>query len=545
MAGSVTMTLNPESSLSSSNIHERNTFLHFAPPPAPLTLMRSKTDPPPGLGKDDDIIDGDDDQAPLPLPLEYLSTPDAFEDFSREARRIPPATGQPWFLEQSGPSSSQEKLGGFAPGLPALEKITTNDGYGPAHPGMDNMDDPPPPGLPLEKLETYDGNDGYGPAQPGADDPPPPGLPLEKLETYDGFGASSALGLPALEKITTNDGYGPAQPGADDPPPPGLLLEKLETYDGFGASSALGLPALEKITTHDGYGLAHPVADDPPPAALPLEKLDTYDGFGPGSSLGLPALEKPTPFAAFQPSYVTPFNFGACEHVPPPEQRPRQTLVLDEVIIPDSTMSPHLALGTPQQLPPPPFAPAPVVKAASIPAPPAAPPVEDTEALPPSGDLAANMIKCTDSTGGGSTYVHWAVDAKKLYSTDARIVSPQFMINVPEYGPLPFKVSLHAKLVINNKRGGGFKKAKGKGSVELKCEAPHLDSSLELAFTIRCGRGATLQPPRGPILNNFTEKSCAGLPEGKDEWDFRSIAEGSGSGCLLVSVHVQFSQNWQ
>ena len=27
------------------------------------------------------------------------------------------------------------------------------------------------------------------------------------------------------------------------------------------------------------------------------------------------------------------------------------------------------------------------------------------------------------------------------------------------------------QVVINNKRGGGFKKAKGKGSVVLKCEA--------------------------------------------------------------------------
>lgn len=35
------------------------------------------------------------------------------------------------------------------------------------------------------------------------------------------------------------------------------------------------------------------------------------------------------------------------------------------------------------------------------------------------------------------------------------------------------------QVVINNKRGGGFKKAKGKGSVVLKCEAPNVQTMSE------------------------------------------------------------------
>lgn len=66
----------------------------------------------------------------------------------------------------------------------------------------------------------------------------------------------------------------------------------------------------------------------------------------------------------------------------------------------------------------------------------------------------------------------------------------------------------HPQVVINNKRGGGFKKAKGKGSVVLKCEAwAMLDREM-------CWVRWELYGSGGRGCKQLPQDAC-GLPSGK------------------------------
>lgn len=132
--------------------------------------------------------------------------------------------------------------------------------------------------------------------------------------------------------------------------------------------------------------------------------------------------------------------------------------------------------------------------------------------------------------------VHWSVDSRQLYNTTVRLVSSSFTLDLPNVGTVPFKAFLHPKVVINNKRGGGFKKAKGKGSVVLKCEAEDASGCPKIHVAFRVGRAKV--PPRIVEEHDFTEQSCCCLPDPQQEWDFRSLVD-EATGALLVSMRVE------
>jgi len=366
-----------------------------------------------------------------------------------------------------------------------------------------------------------------------------------------------------LEKAQTDPPPGLSRLAVEEPPPP-LPLEFFVTPDVFeeycevrssGARStsplSIAVPPEENRSSHPS--LTMPSIAEPPPNLIPLEKMATYDPF---ESYSYQPREEPMSAIRgeeMQGHYERFFlPAGIMElgtHSSDVADRPKQRLVLEAAIpieFPETAPLYQQGLSSdiavPQGFshrvpPPPPAAPAPVLTERPAPAPPTAPPVEGAEAPPSAADLLANALKCEVSENG-STHVHWSVDARKLYSTDVRVVSPQFLLELPGCGQQAFKVALHPRVVINNKRGGGFKKAKGKGSVMLKCEAQLLEAECvgHVQFSVRVGRGSLMQQPRGPVTNDFAEKSCCGLPEGSDEWDFRSIADEFGF--LLVSVHI-------
>jgi hypothetical protein len=119
-------------------------------------------------------------------------------------------------------------------------------------------------------------------------------------------------------------------------------------------------------------------------------------------------------------------------------------------------------------------------------------------------------------------------------------VSQVFKVELPGHGPTPFKLVLYPKAVNDGKHGAGFKKAKGKGRVVLKCEAQLPESLSNICFRVgvgRAGKGSeTLQPFRGPIVENFFEHSCHGLPKVEEEWDFSASVEDSRT--FLVTVEI-------
>jgi hypothetical protein len=149
-------------------------------------------------------------------------------------------------------------------------------------------------------------------------------------------------------------------------------------------------------------------------------------------------------------------------------------------------------------------------------------------------EIARQPSGITCTVFGSLHHVAWQVDAKKLDSQDKQAVSPQFVIDLPELGPQPFKIALYPKIVNDGKRGASFKKAKGKGKVVLKCEAQLPQGCPEIGFRIGIGRGDKLQQPRGPVAHNFSEQSVRGLAKREEEWDFNVAVDESGT--FVVSL---------
>lgn len=94
------------------------------------------------------------------------------------------------------------------------------------------------------------------------------------------------------------------------------------------------------------------------------------------------------------------------------------------------------------------------------------------------------VISCAQEKG--TTRVEWIVDARKIKGTDKVIVSPPF--EVPSLSSSIFKMMITPKLVMEGKGGASFKKSKGRGTVQLKCES-QLDDGGTLAFQMSAGCG--------------------------------------------------------
>jgi hypothetical protein len=117
------------------------------------------------------------------------------------------------------------------------------------------------------------------------------------------------------------------------------------------------------------------------------------------------------------------------------------------------------------------------------------------------------------------------------------VVSPEFLLEVAGQGPLRFKIAIHPTAVVDKFHGRGFKKAKGRGNLELKCESDiPAGASSEVTFCFRIGREDRMQPRRGPFTHDFSERVCAQLPKNQQEWDFKAAIDESGH--FVVSLEV-------
>jgi len=90
---------------------------------------------------------------------------------------------------------------------------------------------------------------------------------------------------------------------------------------------------------------------------------------------------------------------------------------------------------------------------------------------------------------------------------------------------VPFKIMISPKVTNDGKGGTSFKKSKGTGFVQLKCEADLSRIDASVKFRISIGSGETLQGARGPISHNFSQRSVCHLPPGLDEWDFSTAVD--------------------
>jgi hypothetical protein len=160
-------------------------------------------------------------------------------------------------------------------------------------------------------------------------------------------------------------------------------------------------------------------------------------------------------------------------------------------------------------------------------------------------------ISKSRSADGSCLRIFWTVDAKKLKVKDKVAVSPPFELD--EKVPGTFRMMLYPKIVSDRKGGASFKKAKGKGSVHIKCESPegevhdgvvalriwvasnaeesdecgtavapvrHVQKSAEQEDDTAEDEDEANDQPRGPVLHNFAEGGICGLPKDEEEWNF-------------------------
>lgn len=125
------------------------------------------------------------------------------------------------------------------------------------------------------------------------------------------------------------------------------------------------------------------------------------------------------------------------------------------------------------------------------------------------------------SVNSGCHRVNWTVDARKLKGNDKQAVSPPFELNFGlHYPSVIFKMMIYPRVVSENKGGASFKKAKGHGFVQLKCEAELSEAIAQVTWRISIGSGEQRQDPRGPVHHNFALSAVSRLPKEREEWDF-------------------------
>mmetsp|Transcript_11808 Transcript_11808/g.21507 ORF Transcript_11808/g.21507 Transcript_11808/m.21507 type:complete len:496 (-) Transcript_11808:189-1676(-) len=131
----------------------------------------------------------------------------------------------------------------------------------------------------------------------------------------------------------------------------------------------------------------------------------------------------------------------------------------------------------------------------------------------------------------------WIVDAKKLTQNYKQAVSPEFRIT---FGSGPSKKEVVFKLIIyprthadgGKKGNGSFKKTRGRGVVQLKCDTVLTDAAgAEVTFSIGIGSSdeTAEHQMRGPVLHNFAQSAVCGLEKSEEEWDFQQAVDNTGT----------------
>jgi hypothetical protein len=83
---------------------------------------------------------------------------------------------------------------------------------------------------------------------------------------------------------------------------------------------------------------------------------------------------------------------------------------------------------------------------------------------------------------------------------------------------------IYPKNVLECRGGPSFKKAKGFGSVQLKCEAEPSEGHGNLKFRLSIGSGPKAEPSR-ENEHDFSGSAVCGLKKGQEEWDFNEAVE--------------------
>jgi len=130
-----------------------------------------------------------------------------------------------------------------------------------------------------------------------------------------------------------------------------------------------------------------------------------------------------------------------------------------------------------------------------------------------------------DYLGMRGWYVSWPVAVHRLQTTDKQIVSPAF-----EVAGAVFRLMLKPREMATGRGKSGFRHARGRGHVELKCVGGSdvTLADLHLSLTIKGKR-------LGPISHNFASTPVVCLP--REEWNFAGAVDNSSTN-QIFTVHL-------
>jgi len=297
------------------------------------------------------------------------------------------------------------------------------------------------------------------------------------------------------------------------------------------APDALNRSATHPVTSQDTSQEDKPLPELP---KLPLETFVTDDRFEDPIDEPAPPIDFLGPacnMGVFQHGYGMPqagLGVPSCTLPAGPPTAPPSGPPNAPPAVPSTAPPP----GPPSQWPPPPPEAPPVVE---VPGDADLPAVPDGDATFKS-ICQPNKVTCTECASTGWSRVQWAVDARKIEGKDKHAVSPPFMLDLPKHGPAVFRIQLYPRPTNQGRGGEGFKKAKGRGRIELKCESVLSQDVDEVTFCIGIGIGSKQQTTRGPVSVNFLEHTCGGLPKAEEEWEFASAIDDSRTFLVFVEL---------
>jgi hypothetical protein len=136
----------------------------------------------------------------------------------------------------------------------------------------------------------------------------------------------------------------------------------------------------------------------------------------------------------------------------------------------------------------------------------------------------------------GYLHAHWSLDARKLRSNDKQAVSPSFDLPIKDGPKGPFKIIVLPKPTSGGHGGECFKKANGRGMLQLKCESDVFEAFTRLTFSFAIGRGTARQGPCTPVTHDFAANAMA---EGcrAVEWDLAGAVD-TGSQTLDLELVI-------
>jgi len=143
---------------------------------------------------------------------------------------------------------------------------------------------------------------------------------------------------------------------------------------------------------------------------------------------------------------------------------------------------------------------------------------------PSAGSCVSSPLSCNIHNVPRLSLVTWEIrDAPGLFASNTRkAVSPW----LDAFPGVQVKATVVAMGVSRKFGGRSFRDAKGRGALELKCEAVTAPMTFRVwVSTAARGDGAAHNSPRGPFTHDFAINSTLRLPGGQAEWDFARLAK--------------------